>query len=192
LAIYTRTGDKGETGLFGGGRVSKSHLRVTAYGEVDELNSALGVARAALCEDPALASVDQALARVQAECFVIGALLATPADKLGQLQPPFDTGLPAGAPKRLETELDGWDKTLPPLKTFILPGGGRPGASLHLARTICRRAERSAVGLDAAEPVPENVLVYLNRLSSWLFVAARFVNKATKHAETPWLGLPKK
>ena len=191
MAIYTRTGDKGETGLFGGARVPKSHLRVTAYGEIDELNSALGLARALFREDPALASVDQGLARVQAECFVIGALLATPAATLGPLAAPFDAGLPAAAPMRLEAEIDGWDKNLKPLKTFILPGGGRAGASLHLARAISRRAERAAVNLSASESVPDGVIMYLNRLSTWLFVAARFVNKETGHAETPWTGLKK-
>ena len=191
MAIYTRTGDKGETGLFGGGRVPKSHPRVTAYGEIDELNSALGFARATLREDPALGSVDEGLARVQAECFIIGALLATPADKVGSLGAPFDTGLPAGAPKRLEKEIDAWDKNLTPLKTFILPGGGRAGAALHLARAVSRRAERAIVEMVATNPAPDGVIVYMNRLSTWLFVAARFVNKETGHAETPWAGLPK-
>lgn len=191
MAIYTRAGDKGDTGLFGGGRVPKSHPRVAAYGEVDELNSALGLARALFREDPALASVDQGLARVQAECFIIGALLATPADKLATLTHPFDAGLPDEAPQRLEAEIDAWDKNLSPLKTFILPGGGRAGASLHLARAICRRAERAVVDLSASDAVPNGVIVYLNRLSTWLFVAARFVNKETGHAETPWTGLKK-
>ncbi|MDD5302820.1 MAG: cob(I)yrinic acid a,c-diamide adenosyltransferase [Elusimicrobia bacterium] len=191
MAIYTRAGDRGDTGLFGGARVPKSHLRVAAYGEVDELNSAIGAARAAFRDAPALASVDQGLARIQADCFIIGALLATPADKLGKLSPPFDAGLPADAPKRLEDEIDAWDKNLAPLKTFILPGGGQAGAAVHLARAVSRRAERSAVALAAVEPVPEGVIVYLNRLSTWLFVAARFVNKETGHAETPWMGLKK-
>ncbi len=191
MAIYTRTGDKGETGLFGGGRVPKSHPRVAAYGDIDELNSALGSARSAFREDPALVSVDRGLARIQAECFVIGALLATPADRLAKLPPPFDSGLPADAPKRLETEIDAWDKNLAPLKTFILPGGGRAGAALHLARAVSRRAERAVVALASVEAVPEGVIVYMNRLSTWLFVAARFVNKETGHAETPWTGLKK-
>ncbi len=189
MAIYTRTGDKGDTGLFGGGRVPKSHPRVASYGDVDELNSALGAARAALREDPALGSVDLGLERVQAECFVIGALLATPAEKAGKLSPPFDRGLPADAAKRLEAEIDAWDENLTPLKTFILPGGGRAGAALHLARAVSRRAERAVVELAASEPVPEGVIVYMNRLSTWLFVAARFVNKETGRAETPWTGL---
>lgn len=191
MAIYTRGGDGGETGLFGGGRVPKSHPRVTAYGEIDELNSVLGVARAALAKDPGLAPVERALARAQAECFVIGALLATPPEKAGKLSAPFDRGLPADAPKRLEAEIDAWDADLAPLKTFILPGGGEAGAALHLARAVSRRAERAAVALSAAEKLPDNVIVYLNRFSTWLFVAARWVNKKTGHAETPWTGLPK-
>jgi len=191
VAIYTRTGDKGETGLFGGARVPKSDIRVIAYGEIDELNSALGFARSLFREDPALMSVDKGLGRVQAECFVIGALLATPAEQLKKLTPPFDKGLPVDAAKRLEAELDTWDKNLEPLKNFILPGGGRAGAALHLARAVCRRAERAAIELSALEPLPEGVIVYLNRLSTYLFVAARFVNKETGHAETPWTGLKK-
>lgn len=189
MTIYTRTGDKGDTGLFGGARVPKSHLRVAAYGEVDELNCFLGLARAAFRDDPALASVDRGLARIQEECFVIGALLATPADKLAKLAAPFDAGLPADAPRRLEAEIDAWEKSVTPLKTFILPGGGRAGAAMHAARAVSRRAERAAVALSLGEPVPEGVIVYLNRLSTWLFVAARFVNKETGHAETPWTGL---
>jgi cob(I)alamin adenosyltransferase len=190
LAIYTRGGDKGETGLFGGDRVAKNNPRVAAYGEIDELNSALGAAHAAL-DGAALKSVDEGLTRVQAELFVIGALLATPADKLKKLSAPFDTGLPADAPKRLESEIDAWDKDLTPLKTFILPGGGPAGAALHLARAVSRRAERAVVDLSKLEPVPEGVIVYLNRFSTWLFVAARWVNKKTGHAETPWVGLPR-
>ena len=189
MAIYTRGGDKGETGLFGGDRVVKNHPRVAAYGEVDELNSALGTARAALRDDPALKPVDAGLARVQAECFVIGALLATPADKLKTLSAPFNAGLPADTPKRLEAEIDAWDKGLDTLKTFILPGGGPAGAALHLARAVCRRAERASVELSEREPIPQGVIVYLNRLSTWLFVAARRVNKETGHGETPWTGL---
>lgn len=184
--MYTRGGDKGETGLFGGARVSKDHARVTAYGEIDELNSALGLARAHLREDPALGSVDAGIERVQAECFVIGALLATPFDKVSTLPP-----LPADATARLEAEVDAWEKQLLPLKTFILPGGGRGGSALHLARAVSRRAERATVTLSSSEKIPDGIIIYLNRLSTWLFVAARFVNKETGHAETPWVGLTK-
>ncbi len=189
MAIYTRGGDKGETGLFGGGRVSKHHPRVTAYGEIDELNSALGVARAAIGSETRFTLLEAALGRVQAECFVIGALLATPADKIKDLGASFDVGLSAEAPTRLESEIDAWDKDLPPLKTFILPGGTLAGASLHLARAICRRAERAVVAMSDSAPVPAGIVVYLNRLSTWLFVAARWTNKQDARAETPWVGL---
>lgn len=189
MTLYTRTGDKGDTGLFGGGRVPKSHPRVAAYGSVDELNCALGAARAAV--GPEHPGLDPALARVQGECFVVGALLATPADKLGKLGAPFDRGLPSGATARLEAEIDAWETELAPLKTFILPGGAAAGAALHVARAVARRAEREVVELAAAEPVPDGVVVYLNRLSSWLFVAARWANKKQGRPETPWTGLPK-
>ncbi len=191
MSLYTRTGDKGETGLFGGARVRKSHPRVRSYGDLDELNSLLGAARAALAADPALTPLDAALERVQGECFILGALLATPADKAGKLSPPFDRGLPADAPSRLEREIDAWDAALPPLKTFILPGGGTAGAALHVARAVARRAEREVVELADGDTAPEGVIAYMNRLSTWLFVAARWANKAQGLAETPWTGLPK-
>ena len=185
MSIYTRTGDKGETGLFSGPRVRKNHPRVDAYGEVDELNSFIGAARVETADLPAL---DAALARVQDELFMVGALLATP--RLAKLAPPFDKGLPADAATRLEGEIDAWDKDLSPLTTFILPGGGRLGSLLHIARAVSRRAERAAVTLGVAEPpLPENVIVYLNRLSDWLFTAARWANKKHVRAETPWTGL---
>jgi cob(I)alamin adenosyltransferase len=190
MPLYTRGGDKGETGLFGGDRVPKSHPRVAAYGALDELNSALGAARAALPDGEPFRALDAALERVQAECFVIGALLATPAGKLDKLGA-FGRGLPADAPSRLERELDAWDAGLEPLKTFILPGGGPAGAALHVARAVSRRAEREVVAFAAGEPAPDGVIVYLNRLSTWLFVAARWVNKNQGKAETPWKGLPK-
>jgi len=191
MTFYTRTGDKGETGLYGGARVPKTHPRVAAYGGVDELNCQLGAARAALAGDAALTPLDAALERVQGECFVVGALLATPADKAGKLGAPFDAGLPADAPARLEKEIDAWTAELPPLKTFILPGGGPAGAALHVARAVARRAEREIVELSAREAVPAGVIVYVNRLSSWLFAAARLVNARQGRAETPWTGLPK-
>jgi len=190
MTMYTRTGDKGDTGLFGGARVPKSHPRVAAYGAIDELNCALGAARSAL-EGTAAAGLDSGLERVQAECFVVGALLATPADKLGKLGAPFDRGLPPDAAVRLESEIDAWENELSPLKTFILPGGAPAGAALHVARAVARRAEREVVELAAVESVPDGVIVYLNRLSTWLFVAARWANKKSGKAETPWTGLSK-
>ena len=192
VTIYTRGGDKGETGLFGGARVPKNHPRVVAYGSVDELNCALGTARAALPATPEFRPLDEGLARLQEECFVIGALLATPADKLDKLGAPFDRGLPPAAPSRLEEEIDSWESELDPLRTFILPGGAPLGAALHGARAVARRAEREVVDLGAREALPEGVVVYLNRLSTWLFVAARWANKKLGRAETPWTGLQKK
>jgi len=188
MAIYTRGGDRGETGLIGGSRVPKSHPRVAAYGAVDELNCALGAARAAL-DVRGPGGVDAALARVQDECFALGALLAVPSAAAAKLPPPYDKGLPADSARRLESEIDAWDAGLEPLKSFILPGGGPAGAALHVARAAARRAERAAVELSAADPLPDGVLAYLNRLSTWLFVAARFVNKSDGRPETRWLGL---
>jgi cob(I)alamin adenosyltransferase len=192
MPMYTRGGDKGETALFGGARVPKNHPRVAAYGSIDELNCALGAARSALPAGAEFRALDEGLERLQAECFVVGALLATPADKLGKLGAPFDQGLPAGAPARLEAEIDAWEAELAPLKTFILPGGSPAGAALHVARAVSRRAEREVVELSAREPAPEGVVVYLNRLSTWLFIAARWINHKQGRAETPWTGLPRK
>ena len=192
MPTYTRGGDKGETSLFGGARVPKSHPRVAAYGAVDELNSALGSARAALPAAAEFRALDAGLERLQAECFVAGALLAAPAEKLGKLGSPFDAGLPAGAPARLEAEIDAWEAGLSPLKTFILPGGSPAAAALHVARAVARRAEREVVHLSESEPAPEGIVVYLNRLSTWLFIAARWANKTLGKAETPWTGLSKK
>lgn len=176
--IYTRTGDKGQTGLWGGARVAKNHPRVCAYGDVDELNCALGLALTAL-DRQAAPAVAAALERVQNELFVVGALLA------GSKQ----TGLPAQAAARLEREIDELTAALPPLKQFVLPGGCEAGARLHVARAVCRRAERQAVSLSASEELPDNVVVYLNRLSDYLFTAARWVNARAGRAETPWDGL---
>jgi cob(I)alamin adenosyltransferase len=192
MPMYTRGGDKGETALFGGARVPKNHPRVAAYGSIDELNCALGAARAALPAGPEFRALDAGLERLQAECFVVGALLATPPDKLGKLGAPFDQGLPAGAPARLEAEIDAWEAELAPLKTFILPGGAPAGAALHVARAVSRRAEREVVELSAREPAPDGVVVYLNRLSTWLFIAARWINSRQGKAETPWTGLSRK
>jgi len=188
MPIYTRAGDGGETGLFGGARLRKSHPRVAAYGTVDELNCALGAARAALAADQALRGVDEGLKRIQEECFVIGALLASPPGKKGAAVAP----LAPDAAARLEREIDGWDAELPPLKSFILPGGGPAGAALHVARAVARRAEREVVALSARQAAPAGTLAYLNRLSTWLFVAARRVNASQGFTETPWKGLGRK
>lgn len=176
--IYTRTGDKGETGLWGGGRVSKSHPRVAAYGEVDELNCELG---AALAELGALEPLTGALTRIQGELFELGALLATPPEKNTKAFPPE-------AAARLESEIDAMDRELQPLKNFILPGGAKAAAALHLARAVCRRAERAAIALSTASAVPSGAIVYLNRLSDHLFTAARWVNAKKGVRETAWAG----
>jgi cob(I)alamin adenosyltransferase len=164
-------------------RVSKSHIRVEAYGDVDELNCAIGVARSALGKEHA--GLDDALARVQDESFIVGALLATPEGKSKNVI------LPADAIKRLENEIDTWDKDLEPLKAFILPGGAAAGSYLHSARAVARRTERKVVALSAHEKVPEDVIVYLNRLSDWLFTTARWANLRSNRAETKWAGLRK-
>lgn len=179
MKIYTRTGDRGETGLLGSPRVRKSDPRVEAYGEVDELNAAIGAARASL-EDP---EIDAHLARVQDELFRVGAELATPPGaKQRPAVPPVDPGFA----ERLEQAMDGWDRELPPLRHFVLPGGTRGAAALHLARCVCRRAERRAVALAGASEVAPPVLGYLNRLSDFLFVAARVANRRAGRDETVW------
>lgn len=184
MKIYTRTGDGGQTGLVGGARVGKHHPRVAAYGEVDELNCALGAVLAALQEGP----VRKTLARAQEELFAVGALLACESVEAGRLPAPYDKGLPEAPTKALEADIDALSAGLPELKTFILPGGTQAGAALHLARAVCRRAERAAVGLPEA---PAGVVPYLNRLSDYLFMAARAVNAQGGRLETPWLGLGK-
>ena len=179
MKIYTKTGDAGETGLFGGPRVRKSDPRVEAYGEVDELNAAVGVARA-LVEDP---EIDRELAKIQEELFCVGAELATPhGAKARSAIPPIQAAWAA----RLEGAMDAWDEELPALSRFVLPGGTRTAAALHLARTVCRRAERSAVALAGEAEVDGAVLVYLNRLSDFLFVAARVANHRAKKEEPLW------
>lgn len=178
MKIYTRRGDAGETALFGAGRVAKHDPRVAAYGEVDELNACLGVARGACREDDVLA----ALERVQRELFVLGAILATP-DPGKRKSGKFD--LPAERVTALEEEIDRWQAELPALEAFVLPGGGVAGAFLHVARAVCRRAERAIVALDA-DDLPDTLLPYVNRLSDWLFVCARRVNYEEGIEEATW------
>jgi cob(I)alamin adenosyltransferase len=180
MKIYTRTGDTGDTGLFGGTRVRKSDPRVAAYGEVDELNACLGVVRA----QPGLdAEVGDLLARIQKDLFAIGARLADPTEKIADRVTKAAVG--DGDVQRLEGWIDRFEAELPPLRKFILPGGSAPGALLHLARTVCRRAERGIVGLGAAG-VDAHVVVYINRLSDLLFVLARALNHRAGQAETEW------
>jgi cob(I)alamin adenosyltransferase len=179
VKIYTKTGDAGETGLFGGPRVRKSDARVEAYGEVDELNAALGVVRAQV-EDPEL---EGHLARVQDELFCVGAELATPRDARARaVIPPVEPRWIA----RLEEAIDAWEAELVPLRQFVLPGGTRTAAALHLARCVCRRAERRVAGLPEVEAPSPATLAYLNRLSDFLFVAARLANHRAGRKETAW------
>ena len=181
MKIYTKTGDKGETGLFGGGRVSKSSTRVDAYGEIDELNSVIGLVRT----EPIDATLDALFARVQSALFDLGAELATPPDSKAELGIPTITDADVLA---LELAIDRAESELPPLKTFVLPGGCRAAAYLHLGRTVCRRAERRLVTLGEEEGVRETCIRYLNRLSDALFVLARLANHRAGIADVPWVG----
>jgi cob(I)alamin adenosyltransferase len=180
LKIYTRTGDTGETGLIDGSRVPKDNMRVATYGDVDELNALLGVVRAE-AEDPGL---DSLLVTIQRALFAIGAQLADPSSAVAERKrkaavTPDDVLL-------LERGIDDREAELPPLRAFILPGGSRVGALLHLARTVCRRSERSIVALGRAEPVAEIIITYVNRLSDLLFVMARHQNQRLGREEGTW------
>ena len=177
--IYTRRGDDGSTGLFGGPRVRKDDLRVAAYGDVDELNSALGVAREEVPAGDLRALIDA----LQSELFTLGAQLATPDAEAAPKAVPRIT---AEQIDRLEREIDRLTEELPPMKNFILPGGSRAGAALHFCRTVCRRAERKVVELAESSPVPEEALAYVNRLSDLLFVMARAANLRAGGREIPW------
>jgi cob(I)alamin adenosyltransferase len=180
--LYTRSGDDGTTGLFGGGRVPKDHARVEAYGTVDELNSAIGVAIALMPD----AHLRNQLTPIQNELFNIGSELAseTAGDKAANFAANFTNA--AQKIETLERLTDQLDAKVPPLETFILPSGSHGGAMLHLCRTICRRAEREVVRLARTEPVNPDITRYLNRLSDYLFALARYVNLVDGQAETPW------
>jgi cob(I)alamin adenosyltransferase len=183
LKIYTKTGDDGTTGLLGLGRVGKDDPRIESYGTVDELNAMLGLARACGGLD---SEMDALVARVQDDLFAVGAALADP-NPLGK----FHGSVTEGHSTRLEAEIDRLEAELAPLTQFILPGGCPAGARLHLARTICRRAERLVVHL-AGQPgadVSHHLIAYLNRLSDFLFVLARAANHRAGVADIPWSGL---
>lgn len=195
MKIYTRTGDDGTTGLFGGPRVPKTHLRITSYGTVDELNSVLGVARADLgaglsvvladlgaAQQEALAVLDSELERIQKELFLLGADLATPLDSKAKVARVSGAQISA-----LEAGIDRMTEGLAPLERFILPGGSRVAAGLHVARTVCRRAERLVVELASETEVSALAVTYLNRLSDYLFTAARAANAALGVNDVEWL-----
>jgi cob(I)alamin adenosyltransferase len=178
VKIYTRTGDTGETSLFGGTRARKDDPRVDAYGEVDELNAWLGLVRASSTD----AAIDADLAAIQRDLFALGAQLADPADKLAARVTKAIVSDQEVA--RLEQTIDRLDAGLPPLRRFILAGGSPAGAALHVARTVCRRAERRIVALDP--PVDPVLVRYINRLSDLLFVLARAVNHRAGAPESEW------
>ena len=184
MKIYTKSGDGGETGLFGGGRVKKCDPRVEAYGAVDEACAALGAARAALAgAEPPVPELEAELARVQDELFCVGAELATPHGvKARSAVPPLE----AQWAERLERAMDTWDTELPELHQFVLPGGTPAAAALHLARAVCRRAERQVVSLAGEGAVDPLAIVYLNRLSDLLFIAARLANHRAGRPELHW------
>ena len=177
--IYTKTGDDGTTGLFGGTRVRKDHLRIETYGTVDELNSIIGVA----LTESRPANLAEQLRSISSVLFTLGADLATPLDP----PPAYDIPrIDSEHIAELERWIDGHDDALEPLKSFILPGGTPGAAHLHVARTVCRRAERNAVALASYEDVGAHVVRYLNRLSDYLFTAARAANAAQGVADVPW------
>jgi cob(I)alamin adenosyltransferase len=182
MKIYTRKGDKGETSLFGGRRVGKHELRVEAYGSVDELNSALGLAVAKL--PTAMQDWCDPLVLVQSDLFTIGAILATP--KVGAAKPEHVPELAEAQVEALEDWIDRLDEELTPLRAFVLPGGSGSAAALHLARSVCRRAERRVVALTKQEEVEPVVIKYLNRLSDFLFTLARAANARQGVSDVEW------
>ena len=178
MKIYTKTGDNGTTSLFSGGRVSKHALRVESYGTVDELNSVIGVIRA----HKPTGATEKLLIAVQNHLHRLGADLATPMDAKAD----WLVRLDADAVQWLEDSIDEHTAQLPDLKHFILPGGSLVGANLHIARTVCRRAERLVVALSENEEVNDYAQIYLNRLSDWFFVMARYENAQAGISETEW------
>lgn len=185
MKIYTRRGDTGETALFGGGRTSKDDTRVEAYGTVDELNAAIGNASVHVT----LAATRERLALLQSDLFAIGAHLATPPPRTGRNAPALPE-LPAGRAAAMETWIDEAMEAAPPLRSFILPAGSPGAGGLHLARAVCRRAERRVVTLARAEPVDPVIIRHLNRLSDYLFAAARLENLECGHPDREWSGDP--
>src|ERR1700694_3464100 len=172
MKIYTRTGDSGETSLFGGTRIAKNDPRIEAYGTIDELNSVIGLARATWPSSP----IDRQLGAIQSDLFEIGARLAAPGSER----------FPGVAPHRieeLERAIDAMESELQPLTSFIIPGGSLAAAQLHVARTVCRRAERRVIAVEETA----QTVAYLNRLSDYLFVAARYANHGHGRPDTPWI-----
>lgn len=184
MKIYTKTGDQGETGLYGGSRISKASARVESYGNIDELNAHIGVAKSHIEDDKVIGQ----LKKIQFDLFTVGSEASTPIDKLflanGKARLPLvisDKEI-----EELEHWMDEMDEKLEPLQYFILPGGGKAATFLHVARTVCRRAERSLVFLNQSEEVRSELIKYLNRLSDYLFVLARYISKLNNEPEEYW------
>jgi cob(I)alamin adenosyltransferase len=182
MKIYTRTGDGGETALFGGGRVQKDHPRVVAYGTVDELNACVGVAVAAAADG----TIRGRLGRIQHDLFALGSLLAAAPPEEGRPRPKGLPSMPLERVAEMERWMDEAGEELAPLRAFILPGGTAGAAALHLARTVCRRAERAVVRLAGEGEVEAGIVAYLNRLSDLLFTFARLENRRAGVADVEW------
>ena len=182
--IYTKTGDKGETSLYGGTRVSKAAARVESYGTLDELNAFIGLAKAEISDEKVL----NQLQKIQFDLFTVGSEAATPTDKLilANGKNRLDLMISEKEISELELWMDDLDAELEPLQFFILPSGGKAAASIHICRTVCRRAERTMVFLNETEEVRPELIKYLNRLSDYLFILARYVSKISGEKEEYW------
>mgnify|MGYP003607357100 FL=1 len=184
MKIYTKTGDKGETSLYGGTRVSKAAARVESYGTLDELNAFIGLAKAEISDEKVLSQ----LQKIQFDLFTVGSEAATPTDKLilANGKNRLDLMISEEEISELEHWMDDLDAELEPLQFFILPSGGKAAASVHVCRTVCRRAERAMVYLNETEEVRPELIKYLNRLSDYLFILARYISKISGEKEEYW------
>ena len=184
MKIYTKTGDKGETSLYGGTRVSKAAARVESYGTLDELNAFIGLAKAEISDEKVL----NQLQKIQFDLFTVGSEAATPTDKLilANGKNRLDLMISEEEISELEHWMDDLDAELEPLQFFILPSGGKAAASIHVCRTVCRRAERAMVHLNETEEVRPELIKYLNRLSDYLFILARYISKISGEKEEYW------
>ena len=184
MKIYTKTGDKGETSLYGGTRVSKAAARVESYGTLDELNAFIGLAKAEISDEKVLSQ----LQKIQFDLFTVGSEAATPTDKLilANGKNRLDLMISEKEISELEHWMDDLDAELEPLQFFILPSGGKAAASIHVCRTVCRRAERAMVHLNETEEVRPELIKYLNRLSDYLFILARYISKISGEKEEYW------
>ncbi len=184
MKIYTKTGDRGDTGLYGGARVSKASARVESYGTIDELNSFIGVAKSRVRDEAVL----NQLKKIQFDLFTVGSEAATPTDKLflANGKSRLQLTISDKEIEELELWMDEYEPHLEPLQFFILPGGGEAATAFHVARTVCRRAERAMVLLNETEEIRTELIKYLNRLSDYLFVLARYISKTHGEAEEFW------